>query len=252
MSSFNSHSSTEFYRINASYIHFLDQIEEVNSLLDYASKMNTENFRIIWSVASRSAIIMSSGFLEKYLKESFMEFIEQINNMNLPTKYIDEKLLITNKRKTLQVLKLINEQKLNSDYEKIVKIYASSFENCEYKPIFVKESFSITNSNPGKDTIRTMFIDIGIRNIFSRDTFNDLDYVGGVETKLEEFIGLRNSFAHGGSGTTIPSISDAQDQIEFLKKFVYALNKTLDDEILNIELKFHRDYFKTLPNFYEI
>lgn len=244
-------STTESNIINNSYLYFLNQIEEISNLLDYASKIQTENFRIVWSVASRSAIIMSSGFLERYLRDSFMEFIEEINKMNIDIKYVKKEIVRTNRIKTLQLLKLINDNKFNADYEQVVLMYASSFNGNVYKPVLVKETFSLANANPGKETIKELFRNIGITDVFKHEVFKNLNYLGGVEGKLDEFIGFRHSFAHGGSGTTIPSLNDAQDIIEFLKIFVYSLNQILNDEILNIEMKFHRDYFKTIPHVYE-
>ena len=130
-------SVTEFNRVYKSYLYFMNQIGEISSLLDYASKRQTENFRIVWSVASRSAIIMSSGFLERYLRDSFMEFIEQINKMNIDiTKYVKTDIVRTNKTKTLRLLKLINDKKFDADYEQVIMIYASSFNGNAYKPVF--------------------------------------------------------------------------------------------------------------------
>lgn len=246
-------SVTEFNRVYKSYLYFLNQIEETSNLLDYASKLQTENFRVVWSVASRSAIIMSSGFLERYLRDSFMEFIEQINIMNIDIeKYVKHEILKTNKAKTLRLLKLINDKKFDADYEQIIMVYASSFDGSPYKPVFVKETFSLLDTyNPGKNTIEQLFSSIGVPHVFKHDVFKNLNYLGGVDGKLKEFIGFRNSFAHGGSGTTIPSLNDTQDIIEFLKTFVCRLNKILDDEVLFIEMKFHRDYFRTFPHVYE-
>lgn len=244
-------SRPEFNRMNKSYTYFLNQIGEVSNLLDYASKIKSENFRIVWSVASRSAIIMSSGFLERYLRDSFIEFIEQINKMNVDIKYVKKDVLKTNKIKTLELLKLISNGNFDADYEQVVLTYASSFNGNLYKPILVKETFSLADANPGKETIKGLFRNIGIHNVFDHDVFKDLNYIGGVVKKLDEFMGYRHSFAHGGSGTTIPSLNDTQNMIEFLEIFVYSLNKILNDEILNIEIKFHRDYFKTIPHVYE-
>lgn len=240
----------EFNRINKSYTNFLKQIEEISKLLDYASKVKSDNFRIVWSASSKSAIIMSSGFLERYLRDSFMEFIEVINKTNIDIKYVRTDVLKTNKIKTLELLKLIGNGNYDANYEQVVLLYASSFNGNFYKPILVKETFSLANANPGKETINGLFKNIGIRHVFDHDVFKNLNYIGGVVNKLEEFIGFRNSFAHGGSGTTIPSLDDTQDMIEFLKIFVYSLNKILNEEILNIETKFHRDFFHTLPHVY--
>lgn len=240
----------EFNRINKAYTNFFKQIEEMNELLDYASKVTSDNFRIVWSASSKSAIIMSSGFLQRYLRDSFMEFIEVINETNIDIKYVRKDVLKTNKIKTLELLKLISNGNYDANYEQVVLLYATSFNGNSYKPILVKETFSLANANPGKETIQGLFQNIGVRNVFDHDVFKNLNYIGGVVNKLEEFIGFRNSFAHGGSGTSIPSLDDTQDMIEFLKIFVYSLNKILDEEIMNIETKFHRDYFYTLPRVY--
>src|SRR5665647_1170114 len=100
-------SAVKFERIRFSYIHFLSQIKEVSDLLTYAGEINTGNFRVVWSVASRSAIMISSGFLERYLRDSFMEFIEQINCININQKYLRQNIFVTNRSKTIELLDLI-------------------------------------------------------------------------------------------------------------------------------------------------
>ncbi|KKG14125.1 hypothetical protein EO98_09105 [Methanosarcina sp. 2.H.T.1A.6] len=243
-------SEVKFERVRFSYIHFLSQIKEVSDLLTYAGKINTGNFRVVWSITSRSAIMISSGFLERYLRDSFMEFIEQINCLNIDKKYLKRNILITNKNKTIELLDLINRDRFIADYEKIITTYSTLFDNNLCKPILVKETFSLKDSNPGEKTIREMFNRIGIKDVFKHEYFKELNYVDGVDGKIKGFTTLRNSFAHGALGITIPSLSDTQQEIEFLKTFVYILNKILEDEILNMEKQFHRDYFKTFPHVY--
>lgn len=245
-------SEVNFKRVRLSYIHFSNQIKEVSALLTYASEINTGNFRVVWSIASRSAIIISSGFLERYLRDSFMEFIEQINCINIDEKYLKKNILRTNKIKTIDLLDLINKERFVADYEKIITTYSTLFDNNLCKPILVKETFSLIDANPGEKTIKEMFTRIGIKDVFKHEYFNELNYVDGIDGKMRAFTNLRNSFAHGSRGITIPSLSDTQQEIEFLKTFVYILNKILDDKILNMEKKFHKDYFQTFPHLYNL
>lgn len=243
-------SEVKFERVRSSYIRFSNQIKEVNDLLTYAGEIYTGNFRVVWSIASRSAIMISSGFLERYLRDSFMEFVEQINCLNIDQKYLRQHIFRTNRNKTIELLDLINRDRFVADYEKIITIYSTIFDSNLCKPILVKETFSLSDANPGEKTIREMFARIGIKDVFKHEYFKELNYVDGVDGKIKGFMNLRHSFAHGARDIIIPSLSDTEQEIEFLKAFVYILNKILDDEILDMEQKFHRDYFKTFPHVY--
>ncbi|HEY9246931.1 MAG TPA: MAE_28990/MAE_18760 family HEPN-like nuclease [Candidatus Methanoperedens sp.] len=225
----------------------MNDLKELNLLLEHVNKLDpSPEFLPIKSVTSKSIIVVSCGLLEKYLKESFMEFIEELNNHNIPKKYIKDQLWITNKNNTLEALRLISENRLDSDYGNVVIDYASSFKKDKRmnKPVLIKEAFSIMKYNPGSATIKDMFDNIGIK-IFRKELFNiKFVNVGIAKDKLDSLISLRNSFAHGDSGVTIPSLSDVQEYLEFLEDFIFILNKVLNDEISDIEIKFYIDLFK--------
>lgn len=230
-----------------SLFNFLKDLKELNLLLDHVNELDpTPEFLPIKSATSKSIIVVSCGLLEKYLKESFMEFIEELNNFKIPKKYIKDQLWTTNKNNTLEALKLISENKMDSDYGNVVIDYASAFKKNERKskPVLVKEAFSITRSNPGEATIKEMFENIGIK-IFRKELFSiKFDNVGIVKVKLNSLIASRNSFAHGDSGITIPSLSEVQDYLKFLEDFVFVLNEALNNEISNTEIKFYQVLFK--------
>lgn len=244
--------------MRSSYDSFIEDISNLNSLLDRVEELGSlPQYLPIKAISSKSAIIMSSGLLEKYMKESFMEFIEKINEMNIPRKYIDEKIWITNRKNTLKALEHIDGNKLEADYEKVVFVYSASFLKNEKlnKPLLVKEAFSITNANPGPNTVKNMFSNIGVTKIFQNKYFQ---WEFGTETfgdetrvtrTLKSFIELRNWIAHGYSGITIPSIQEVQEYIKFLEKFVYTTNEILDQQILIIQARHYKDCFNALDLF---
>lgn len=236
--------------MNISYINFLNDLDELKLLLEHVNNLaKTPQYLKIRSTTSKSIIVVSSGLLERFLKESFIEFIESINEINVPKENINDKIWHTNKKNTLVALKFISENKLDSNYSEVVNNYASAFGKIEKlkKPVLVKEAFSITRSNPGDKTIKKLFDDIGI-NLFCSRFFSD---VGIVQMKLNSFINLRHSFAHGDPGITIPSLNEVQDYLIFLQNFVFNLNKVLNDEINNIETKHYPNCFKYLDDFHK-
>jgi hypothetical protein len=175
--------------MRSSYDSFIEDISNLSSLLDRVEGLGSlPQYLPIKAISSKSAIIMSSGLLEKYMKEAFMEFIEQINEMNIPRKYIDKNFWITNRKNTLKALEHIDGKKLEADYEKVVFVYSSSFRENEKlnKPLLVKEAFSITNANPGPDTVKNMFSNIGVKKIFQNRHFQ---WEFGTETFGDETIG---------------------------------------------------------------
>ncbi|AAM32256.1 hypothetical protein MM_2560 [Methanosarcina mazei Go1] len=244
--------------MRASYDSFIGEISNLNSLLDRVEELGSSpQYLPIKAISSKSAIIMSSGLLEKYMKESFMEFIEQINEMNISEEYIDDKMWKTNRKNTLKALEYIDGKKLEADYEKVVFVYSESFRKNEKlnKPLLVKEAFSITNANPGPETVKNMFSNIGISKIFE-NTFFQLEFGNekfGDETRvtrtLKSFIELRNCIAHGYSGIPIPSIQEVQEYIKFLMKFVYTMNEVLNQRLLIVQASHYKDCFKALDLF---
>jgi hypothetical protein len=244
--------------MRSSYDSFREDISNLNSLLDRVEGLGSlPQYLPIKAISSKSAIIMSSGLLEKYMKEAFMEFIEQINKMNIPEEYIDDRIWITNRKNTLKALEHIDGKRLEADYEKVVFVYSEFFRKNEKlnKPLLVKEAFSITNANPGPETIKNMFSNIGVKKIFQNNYFQRefgteiFKDETRVTRTLESFIELRNWIAHGYAGITIPSIQEVQEYIRFLEKFVYTMNEILNQELLNIQAKHYTDCFNALDLF---
>lgn len=236
--------------MRSSYSNFIGDIENLNSLLDHVELLGqSPQYLPIKAITSKSAIIMSCGVFEKYLKESFMEFIEEINSLNIPERYIKQVIWDTNRKSTLDALRLIDKDKLEGDYEKVVRIYSAAFQKYgkKNKPLIVKEAFSITRDSPGANTIRTLFSNIGISGVFSNDIFaRELGAEKLVSMRLDSFVKKRNCIAHGYTGITIPSIPEVQADLEFLKKCVDTMDEVLDQEVQRIESNFYRDCFGAL------
>jgi len=239
--------------MKSSYENFIDNTENLNSLLTHIEQLGqSPQYLPIKAITSKSAIVMSCGLFEKYLKESFMEFIEEINSINIPEDYIDKKIWTTNRKNTLDALKLIDGDKLEADYEKVVKIYSAAFQKNEKrnKPLLVKEAFSITRANPGADTIRNMFSNIGMSKIFHNSLFvRELGQENIAAIHLDSFIKKRHCIAHGYTGNTVSSIPEVQDDIEFLKKCAHTMNEVFDQEIQRIQSYFYEDCFGALESF---
>ncbi|MEL7664106.1 MAG: HEPN domain-containing protein [Methanosarcina mazei] len=237
-----------------SYSNFIGDIESLNSLLDHVELLGqSPQYLSIKAITSKSAIVMSCSIFEKYLKESFMEFIEEINSIYIPKEYIKDVIWDTNRRSTLDALKLIDKDKLEADYDKVVKVYSASFQQRrkKSKPLLVKEAFSITRDSPGPQTIRTMFSSIGVSGIFSKDVFaRELGAEKLVSTRLDSFIKKRHCIVHGYTGITVSSIPEVQAELEFLKKCAHTMDEVFNEEVQRIESSFYRDCFGALELLY--
>lgn len=229
------------------YNNFIENVGELELLLKQIDKLsNIPRFLKVKGAASKSIIVVSCGFFEGFLKEVFSEFIEEINKLNVPRKYVGGKLWENNRRKTLEVLKLIEERKLDSSYSEVVKAYHTSFNKNKRKnkPLLVKESFSLTKHNPSEDTIKAMFNNVGIKIFDDKYIKPRFASIGQVKITLSSYISLRHSFAHGDSkGIIIPSLGDVENYIYFLKDFTYVLSNALKEEISKIEIKYYSDCF---------
>ncbi len=228
---------------------FRNEFEESKLLLNHINKIgHSPKYLKIRAATSKSLIVVLCGLFEQFLKEALMEFIEEVNTLNIPKKYANV-MWTNNKKNTLELLKLILDKKIDADYEEIVLKHATSFakETKKNNHALIKEAFSITKYNPNKSTIKDMFKRIGIKNIFSEEIFScKFKNVGLVKAQLDSFIELRHSFAHGDKGIIIPSLGGVNDYFDFINNLVYVLNNALENEKNRILGNFNKDCFSYL------
>lgn len=228
---------------------FSKSIEELEVLLRHSveleKSLSSEHLSII-AATSKSVVVLSCGYFENFLKAVFMEYIENLNKMNVPKKYLRPKIWETNMKKTIKVLDSFRKKE-EKHYGSIVLAYATSFQNNNElnKPFLVKEAFSITYSNPKCEVIEQLFRDIGLPKLKENDIFTNTfpSYVY-FENKLDGFVELRHSYAHGEKGIATSSLADVEDYIHFLKASAYVIHDILNNEISKIDCDHHADCFK--------
>jgi hypothetical protein len=193
---------------------------------------------------------LSCGYFENFLKAAFMEYIEIINKTNVPKKYLRPKIWDTNKRNTIKVLESLSKKE-ETHHGSIVLTYATYFENdsTSNKPLLVKEAFSLTYSNPKCEVIEQLFKGIGIHRLKDNEMLmNRFSSYVYFQNKLNGFVDLRHSYAHGEKGIATSSLAEVEDYISFLKKCAYLVNEILRSEICKIDWDYHSDCFKFLNN----
>lgn len=236
--------------MNTSISDFIDSLNELKLLLTHFEELENPlsggNPRVI-AATSKSAIVLSCGYFENFLKAAFMEYIDNINKINVPKECVRSKVWSTNNNETLDVLKSFKNK--NEDYYGSILItYADSYIKNEMmnKPRLVREAFAITKSNPKTETIKTLFKGIGV-TLFKNDIFIvSFENTDLFKRKLDGLIDLRNSYAHGDRAITTSSLTEVDEYITFLENTAHTLKRILDDELNNIEMRHYKDCFQVL------
>ena len=98
------------------------------------------------------------------------------------------------------------------------------------------EAFAATNSNPGPDTVKEMFSNAGLPQVFAavRPTFDALwpkpEAVNYLHEKLNEIVLRRNSVAHTADVLRISRV-DLRDAVAFLDTLTPALDAEFERHI---------------------
>lgn len=233
--------------MNSSLDDFNKSLNQLKSLVDHVDSIDARFGRTrldVTAAAAKSSIILSCAYFENYLKSVFMEYIICINSMSVQSSCIKSAVWNTNLKKTINVLDYVDKNDPN--FDKLVLQYASYFRDDMKisKPILIKEAFVITNSNPKYKVLKKLFKDVGVAFETRHIVNNEFGNIRLLESRLDAFVELRNSFAHGDKFTTISSLQDVRGYFDFLEKIVKVIHIILVDELKSIEKKHYKSCFQ--------
>lgn len=182
------------------------------------------------------ACLLLSGILENYLKEVFSEGVADLSkrlklhtHASLPSEFKTKNVL--NYPKWVSRSRIASVDRV-SGLEAYSKIVAS-------EGIFF-ESFNKTNSNPNSETMKEMFRDVGLKDVFA---VIETEYAKRgtpvlssqtIVQTLDSFIRIRNEYAHLGN-TGGHTRADLKSNIEFVSNLAESVDAVLVAHVSSIK-----------------
>lgn len=182
------------------------------------------------------ATVLMVATLERYLQEAFEEFVtllasraNKTDHTNLPTALVEFNdfnffdWLIRDSR--------LGRAVKAAELKRVASLVSNN--------LFVPEAFSRTRSNPGSDTIKRLFRDFGIADVFGKienrfgQYFRKPFSKGYVETTLTLIVSRINEVAHQGYSLSIGR-ADLVLWLQFLSSFGRSADNVLRDHTLTL------------------
>lgn len=217
-------------------IAFDDSIQEVTYLNDIAIS-DTAHDKIYF----KSIILLLSAKLEKFIKDSTKEYIDELLKLNLTKDTLPEKFVFQilknelNRINNTQLEKYISNERNQSRAKVLSLIWDSKFILKDLE----KDEFAISLSNNGTTAFEDIYSKIGFPNII-----NDIkDYVQNeefstitisVKDQINKIVRIRNEIIHDDATPTLPK-KDIDLFIEISKFFVDQIDTVLSSNLNEIK-----------------
>jgi hypothetical protein len=189
--------------------------------------------------AVRSAsIVLLSGFLESYLRQSAEAFFFALVEKNLAFSQLPESM-----HKVHFVAGLDEVQKVAKDDKRdspatfastLAAIARITHAPTAKVSALYWEAFAVTKGNPGPDVIAEYLRNFSVKDPLKAVALEAKKPESFVRTYLSSFVHLRNECAHTGKIKNTPQPSEIRDYVHFLRLLTLSLAKVLDKQITTL------------------
>jgi len=144
-----------------------EDILEGNDIVSISGELSTgEHRRSTANAMTKAALVLLSGYFEGYLKKLIEEFVESLNDLELPLKSAGDELL-------LSILQHSITDNRNKSLPKILTIKNCITEDIHFP--LTQEAIGGTKGNPTVDTVEAIFQRIGIPEIIDKLSMRDYE-----------------------------------------------------------------------------
>lgn len=196
----------------------------------------------------KSIVLLLSAKLEKYVKDSAQEYVQEILKLNLTKNDLPQELfveIIKNEVNTINNVKIENYL-TKEKYKERSRVLSLIWDDKRILKSLKCEEFSISISNNGTNEFESVYKKIGFQNII-----NELeDYVlnndvldnicsstsYSIKEKINSIIHMRNNIIHDDATPQITP-SDIKLYIEVVKSFVDQIDSKLGNTIESLKNK---------------
>ena len=208
----------------------IKEVEYLNSICKKETKYDYIFFKAI--------ILLLSAKLEKFVKDSTKEYINElisynVTNKNIPIKLIKE--IINNELKKIENITLDNYIAPNKQHKKRAKVFSLIWDDTYHLSELNVDEFLISISKNGSNGIKEVYSKIGLSNIIFSipdycqfDGFTQINY--SVVNRIDYIIYLRNNIIHEDVNPII-TYQDNELNIRIIKHFVSKVNQKLNHSL---------------------
>jgi hypothetical protein len=225
-------------------IHFDGMLRLAETLMELERQYNNppraDEQKAVEGLRGGAAVLMVAAF-EEFLKKTFGEHLSKLHTPlisktihfdNLPENMRVTGVFITLKN-ALDGPEFVSTRRIDrlADIKRAAELIAAG--------LLDSKAFISTKGNPGPDTVKTLFKDIGIADIFikARPAFDRKwqrpESSTFLSDKLNEIVQRRHKVAHTASALDIGRL-DLREGIRFLKILAEILDKELDKQVSEI------------------
>jgi hypothetical protein len=225
---------------------FFSRLHDINVLNEAAAKDSANSL-----VYFKSILLLLAAKLEKYVEDSAKEYVDEVLNLSLPAKMLDEPFVesfIALVSPRLTDIKLA-KTKSNSRFRDQLKILSSLWdENFVFKKANIVDlDFTSKISRSGSDAIQTCYAKIGLPKITENLTdYRDLsEKISSVDTavcydiidQLNSAIRLRHEIIHNDAEISSITGNDVDRYIAIYRDFVSQIDERLQKNLDNLKAK---------------
>ena len=221
-----------------SKINFDDSIQEVTYLNKVALE-DANHDKIYFKVI----ILLLCAKLERYVKDSTKEYIDELLELNLTREALPEKFVLQILKNELQKINDVTLEKylLNDKYRARSGVLSLIWDPKYVLKDIAKEEFAISISNNGTNAFEDMYSKIGFQNIIKeiKDYVQNDDVTTisiSVKDQINRIIRIRHEIIHDDATPNL-SPKDIDLFIEVSKCFVEQIDAVLSSNITEIKLR---------------
>jgi hypothetical protein len=185
------------------------RIDKVAAWLTTPEAIKPDMAPATWAIRC-GAVVLSSGYLESFIKDCMCAFITRVNALGQPLTKLPEAMKHTHFRNGAKALEWqLKEDKKVGDTtrcENLAARLASVSAVTGYTLAW--EAFANTQANPGPDVVSGLIGAVGVEKPWEKLRTATPPGLVDLHTFLTSFIAMRNECAHSGNITSPPGASD--------------------------------------------
>lgn len=204
--------------------------------------LGSPQIRIRHETQQCSAVVLLTGYFEAFLKDVVKGFIDGVSNGSKDFGTLPPEIQHTHFESGGRVLTEISKARRNSGFtplgtvtreDVVERLFSPAFSPTAKTYVILWEAFADTRANPGPNVVRDIAKGLGIGNVWptiaAKSGSGHSDST--LSTTLQNLVLVRNSCAHTGTVSPIPSTADVLTYIDTLNWIALGFVQTLEDEL---------------------
>lgn len=233
---------TALTNLNSSLGNVRDLINEI--VANTGSALANPQVRIRHETQQCGAVVLMTGYFEAFLKDLVKAFISGLCQSNTDFSGLPDVIKNTHFEAGGRVLTEVSRARRNSGFtplgaapreDVVERLFSPAFSPAAKSYVVLWEAFADTKSNPNPSVVADIAKSLGMSNVWptiaAKSGSGHSDST--LSSTLQNLIVVRNSCAHTGTVSPIPTAADILNYIQHLEWIAAGLVQGLEDELAN-------------------